>query len=432
MADEQITPEEFKALRADLEKAGVKAETLNELEQMLGSEGGLTWGALVSRLTEDMVAVFGGNSQMLNSALTKLGFSQKESTQLMQDMKDGKGKDVFKAITDKIAAKGGVKLSDEELQALNKALGLSEDFKEKLDQVLQGKGTAKDTATLLKQIEVTAQKQTQVVHTVADHMAAQNTKSTQDQKHIQQDASDKNTRPLHNAKVEDPSRQFDQSPQEQNAGADQNESRQDTWGSFFSRLSSDKTTPLTSTLKTDAAGFAIHQQSQLTQTAASKAEHSSMANKAAPKNVLNQVQDGILKNVSPGEKAITLQLKPEALGSLTLMLSVKNKEVSATIKADSPEAARMISDQMESLKKSLEDQGLKISKMEVQTGTDSTKQDGAFSGNQQHNLMHERREMVRMRTHMRMMREEGDTLAQDMQNVRGQAKVSGNGIHLVA
>ena len=145
------------------------------------------------------------------------------------------------------------------------------------------------------------------------------------------------------------------------------------------------------------------------------------------------MQDGIIKNVSPGEKSITLQLKPEALGSITLMLtSDKNKEIRATIKAESPEAARVIAEQMVSLKKSIEDQGIKVAKLEVQTGTANTGQENSGRNNPHHNLLQEQREMARMRNHMRLMREEGSTLAQDMQNVRRQEKVSGNGIHFVA
>ena len=92
------------------------------------------------------------------------------------------------------------------------------------------------------------------------------------------------------------------------------------------------------------------------------------------------------------------------------MLQVRDKELSAVIRADSPEAARALSDQLAQLRQTLEQQGFKVSSLEVQTGLANQHGYHTWSGADGHNLMQERQERARM---------------QRLSSLRGQAAENG-------
>jgi flagellar hook-length control protein FliK len=112
--------------------------------------------------------------------------------------------------------------------------------------------------------------------------------------------------------------------------------------------------------------------------------------------LFQQVNSGILQNLGNGGQQLTINLTPEELGSLQVMLQVRDKELSAVIRADSPEAAKALSDQLAQLKQTLEQQGFKVSSLEVQTGLSNQHGFNAWSGAEGHNLMQERQERARM------------------------------------
>ncbi len=85
-------------------------------------------------------------------------------------------------------------------------------------------------------------------------------------------------------------------------------------------------------------------------------------------DVLRQVENGMLRNLGQGGHRITLNLTPEDLGAVNVMLTVRDKDVQAVIRTETPEAARVIGEQLNRVRESLEQQGLKVSKLEVQTG----------------------------------------------------------------
>lgn len=157
------------------------------------------------------------------------------------------------------------------------------------------------------------------------------------------------------------------------------------------------------------------------------------ARQASYSRVAEQVQSGILKNLGQGVKQLTLQLNPENLGRLNLTLQVNNSEVKATIRAENNEAARIIADRLPQIKEQLEQQGLKVSKLEVQT---SLPQDvgTSFGGAQQHNEARERQDvMTRIRNAMRMMNGESpaDGISELADGSAGYAK-AGNGLDIIA
>jgi len=148
---------------------------------------------------------------------------------------------------------------------------------------------------------------------------------------------------------------------------------------------------------------------------------------------LDQVQSGILTNMGQGVKQLTLELTPETLGKLNVMLTVKGKEVQAVIKADTPEAEKVLSDNLQQIKQTLENQGLTVSKLEVRTGVPQDANLGQqWAGADKHNLSQERRDALgRMHTSS-MLAGDPDTMAQQMQSGGVEVKNSQGGLDIMA
>jgi len=145
------------------------------------------------------------------------------------------------------------------------------------------------------------------------------------------------------------------------------------------------------------------------------------------------VESGIVRNLGQGTRQMTLELTPDNLGKLNVVLTVKGKEIQAIVKAESPEAGKLLGDNIQQLKDSLERQGLTVSKLVVQTGlTQDSNLGQQWAGANQHNLAQERRDALER------MRGSGSTpggisgLAQDVQNTGAQVKISQGGLDVIA
>ena len=161
------------------------------------------------------------------------------------------------------------------------------------------------------------------------------------------------------------------------------------------------------------------------------ARQSSYQRLDAPR-MLEQLQNAVLKNAGQGQTRLTLQLNPEELGQLNVMLTVKGKELSATIRAENHEAAQVLGENLESIRQTLEDQGLKVQRLEVQTGLAGFQGNG-WNGAEQHNLAREQGNAAQSRNRWRLMRGEGDSLAAEAQETMvRQASHPDSGLHLVA
>ncbi|MFW5837909.1 MAG: flagellar hook-length control protein FliK, partial [Desulfovibrionaceae bacterium] len=156
------------------------------------------------------------------------------------------------------------------------------------------------------------------------------------------------------------------------------------------------------------------------------------ARESLTRQTLHQVQQGVLRNMHGGGKQLTLQLSPESLGRLHVMLQVKNKEIQASIRAESPDTAKMLTENMNALKASLEQQGLKVSKVEVQTGLPQDQFSQQFFGQDRHNEAQRQNELAQKMGRMRLIRQESEAVAQEMQNETEQARFSREGINLIA
>jgi flagellar hook-length control protein FliK len=127
-----------------------------------------------------------------------------------------------------------------------------------------------------------------------------------------------------------------------------------------------------------------------------------------------------------------LRLDPAELGQLTIMLTVNKGEVKAIFQADNEVAASALSEQMSQLKATLEEQGLKVADLEVQTKLADDPSRQQWAGSDAFNREREMREQARMARLARLRQEAGEGLAQDMHNISKQEKIALTGLHIIA
>lgn len=148
--------------------------------------------------------------------------------------------------------------------------------------------------------------------------------------------------------------------------------------------------------------------------------------------IFEQVERGIIKNAADGSKQIILRLDPPELGKLTLSLSMAQGELKAVIRTESAATTQVVSEQLAQLKQSLEEQGFKVSSLEVETRAQSHAGTDNWNGAAQHNQEQEMLEQARFLRLARSRAGEGETLARSMQNVEQPASISASGLHIIA
>jgi hypothetical protein len=175
------------------------------------------------------------------------------------------------------------------------------------------------------------------------------------------------------------------------------------------RASSDRTAMPGATAPTPVSLTAAHTGK------ASTAPTSQQSAYQTPGTVAQQVENTLLQNMGQGSRQITLILQPEELGNLSVTLTVKEKEVRAVIKADSPETSALLQDQAATIRKNLEDQGFKVTKLDVQTGlaqdNPSSRQGGA---EQQAQARQQQENLDRARASLRHLPGSEATLAETL------------------
>ncbi|MEG2005181.1 MAG: flagellar hook-length control protein FliK, partial [Bilophila sp.] len=149
--------------------------------------------------------------------------------------------------------------------------------------------------------------------------------------------------------------------------------------------------------------------------------------------VLSQVEQGMFSALRDGTKRLELQLNPHDLGSVNVQLISRNGEVSALLRPERPETASLLMQQMDQLRAHLEEQGVKVDKVDVQT---QLKDDGGMSwqGMHQHN---DAQEQQSRSLDFERFRRLGRTRATDIaSNIRpelaGMARTATESLHIVA
>ena len=213
---------------------------------------------------------------------------------------------------------------------------------------------------------------------------------------------------------------------------DTNANANNAWNEFFGKLSAESNATLTRTDGSKPQSFAVFD-TVATQNLSNANAAESAKNAAFTRAAMNQLQNAVLSNQGQGRTQLTLQLKPENLGTLSVMLQVKNKEVQAVIRAENQETGKMLAANLDSLRQSLEAQGLKVARMEVQTGLSGNMDQGAWLGQEGHNLAREQQEaMTAMKMRWRIMSGEDTSVSRDALLAQQQTSQGESGLHLVA
>lgn len=157
------------------------------------------------------------------------------------------------------------------------------------------------------------------------------------------------------------------------------------------------------------------------------------------RQVASQVEQAMLSAMRDGSKKLELQLTPGDLGNITLTLSTRNGEVSAIIRSERTETADAMVRQLDVLRTNLEQQGIKVDKLEVQTQAQNQQND-SWQNLQQHNNQqeeHARREQLDRLRNLGKVRNSStsanDTsLEQGLQLTSRTAENAAQSLHIVA
>lgn len=455
-----VTREAFEEARPLLAKAGLSDKEIEELSAK-AQAGTLTWGQLVQNLGGHMsgakkaVQLSAGEKLELQTMFQKLGFAQDVSAQLVQSMAAGEGQKVLAAVQAKLASQDsdsttGVAAS--ELAAFFKALRVPQATADALTKTLGENSTvaglksalSASSQALQEQFAKTSGADAQIAKSLAKIMDKDVAKAGRDgsQSAAQTGSDSGGAQVAYELKTKDKSDTswFDQRDKNQ-----QQKSSADSWRDFVAKVRTDdsaaQSTAATQQSAAKAAvaealgaarGAGLTAQTAAAQAKAETAQQAKPYDKVAAPKVLDQVSEAMLKDLGQGRKQLTLSLDPDSLGKVQVMLQVKGKEVSAVLQAESAETANLLSTQMENLKKTLEDQGLTVQSLEVQTGLASNQERQQLYTADEHNQAQERQEMTRLMSQLRMLRTDGTEVAQDMQNADVQAIFADHSLHLIA
>lgn len=105
--------------------------------------------------------------------------------------------------------------------------------------------------------------------------------------------------------------------------------------------------------------------------------------------VVEQVESGLFTTLKNGASRLELQLHPQELGTIAVTLTSRNGEVSAHIKADSEQTVEMLNKQAELIKANLEEQGIRIDKIEVELKEQTNSDFQNWQNMDQHNSFQE-------------------------------------------
>lgn len=506
-----LTREDFAALREGLAKYGFSEQELGELQALVNSKGGLTWGKLVSATARKMAGLDAfpvelslDETRSIQSFLQKAGCTPQEAEELLDKLRKGETTAVWQALDGKLAALpegSALDLDAGEIEALCKALqsgrlrtAIKEDGSARLaikdlqavvselkTDAAQRAADRSSTATALRDLVAEAFESARDkagVEAKADRRPgdeARRAKLLAEAAEDERQAEEDQYRPLSGKRADESEegtglssrlpgsgrsrlaqdgqqkdgeakaglgqdkhagRQAGNQAATQNAQADTRTEEQKAWAEFWGKVARDRAGSAETKTAAKAKAASTENPTILAAGAASKAEAAAAdpaagLEKFAPRQVLRQVESGIFKNLSEGTKQLTLRLDPPDLGKLNLQITVRGQEVNVVLKAENADVGRMLQENMHQLRQTLEDQGLKVGKMEVQTQLSDGNQSQAWAGADRHNEARDRDEAARALDRMRVLRGES-AVVQEMQTGDVTAIHSHEGLSVIA
>jgi flagellar hook-length control protein FliK len=206
----------------------------------------------------------------------------------------------------------------------------------------------------------------------------------------------------------------DRSGQEQGSqrfGEHSGKEKERAWEALWNRVT--KTTEEGSGMQDRGLGSLQQKMDSLLKESLGRGDASSRETLRHPEvrqGILRQVQSGLLRGIGQGRQELTLKLHPPELGRLHVVLQVHQNQVSAMIKTDNPDVTRALHHQLAGLQHNLEQQGLKVQKIDVQTQLSQQEQSGQqWFGEHGHNEAREQREKMEKRSWWQRWRGGPDT-----------------------
>ncbi|MGE4262920.1 MAG: flagellar hook-length control protein FliK [Desulfovibrio sp.] len=462
-----VSREAFEQAKPLLRKAGLSDTEMADLAARVQA-GTLTWGQLVQNLGSHMtgakkaVALSASERTDLQAMFQKLGFASDAASEMVKSAAKGDGLTVLSSVQNKLATlqdDSSLDMDKNQLKTFFKAMNLPAETAAKLTQLLGPESTVADMKNAMAQISQALQDQrakttasdTELAKDLGKIMVKDAAKHARDitQTVTKAAGGTSEAQVGFELKTKDANDMswFDQREKTPEQKAGDKASDDASWRSFTSKVRAEETAPqnaaassqqsaqAAATAKESSSLEALARAGQNANVQQGKAETAQQAKTlerpAAPK-VLEQVTEAMLKDLGQGRKQLTIQLDPENLGKAQVILQVKGKEISAMIQVEDAQTASMLSASMDSLKKTLEDQGLTVQNLEVQTGLASRQDQQAAFNADQHNQAQERQELSRLFSQLRMMRDDFGDMAPDMQNMHMQAILADQGLHIIA
>ena len=481
-SDSKFSRLELIQLRERLSQNGINGERLERLTPLIDSGKSFSLKDIHLALNGGEV----GDMDMSNPAdltdkelkqlrafLGKLGFGPDDVEKLVADIDAGKEIDAWKAIENKIASSADfINVIPEDINALARMFKIPADQREAL-QAMFAQESEMHAAALLKGLNLITTEMEKRASSdlllkdgnILAQAGAEVLKLGKEKSEAVDKANNKESQAAQqmNARINDTvTSKGEALPQAaanpENKGAQQgiglqgnylndenapdkqsHESGKDNQNSFANKqqAKADKTATQEATTTDSFMNKVISVDPSLLASSAKAGEAASRAQTSAFTNhVFSQVETGILRNLQDGVKQLTLQLDPGDLGTLTLVLSVKEKEVSAVIRADNPETAKLIEDQLHKIRQALETQGLKIENLEVQSNVNNHNSKQQWEGFAQHNFQQEEREYRERARLLNRLRHSDESMAHNLQNTMEStahaANISSSELYVVA
>ena len=458
MWDEKITPEELEAIKEMLLEQGIDSSELQKLQEKVENSE-LSWRELVSRLdmadSHPPMELSSGQRQDLSRFLSELGFNAQERKDIIRDVEQGRVDRVAERITsriDKMEDGQRVSLSRSQLESLlqgfraqsrdrseysafaDKELGRSDlknllgmirqDSREsRADGLLQGlKNAAADSGSrltreensLLRMIEAAKEEGKKDQGNERSSASAnpeggkklkdarEKSERSEGSKASRENQDTRSERSGYSA-VKDPRELRDQAMRDEagrDSGRDTGSKNQDPWEKFLSRVRSDTSAEVRASAAAAGAreaGEAARQGGQATQR------------EQISQQVMDQLRSGVFKDLGQGKSKMTLQLNPPNLGMLSVVLKMQGSEVRAMVSTSNHEVAQVINDNLPQLRSSLEQQGLRVGKIDVHAQQPDN-QPGSWQGREEHNKARERMKKAMEQARLKEMEQEGKGL----------------------
>lgn len=216
----------------------------------------------------------------------------------------------------------------------------------------------------------------------------------------------------------------------------QGKNPKDAWSELLGKIDVKPAAPATNQVNSNSFVYSMLQGNLENQIMDMEAQLDARMSQQLNRQLAAQVEQGTLSAMRNGATRLDLQLHPQELGALTITLVARNGEVTAKLRSEKAETAEMLERQADVIRVNLEQQGVKVDKIEVQLEDKQIQDQNAFADLGNHNARQEentrRQELQRMRNLASIRNDANSDMAQGLHNIGQSARYAGNALHVVA